>query len=281
MSDSANPPHAVPDESPPQGLVEAGLYATYDSAFQHSLVILAMGEPCWLVPAGEAHQLLIEPNAYAAAREQLARFDRESAGWPPSPVIDSAQAGAIDLITPLLWSVVLLAVFRLQLSHREWLTTGALDPAAIFDRGEVWRALTALFLHASAAHVISNALGGILAFAAWISTAGKARGWLLLLAASLAGNLAVAGANYGREYRSVGASTAIFAALGLLTGRAMRVVLQAAGPRRWRPLFIPLATGLVVLGLYGAGEARVDVPAHLTGFAAGLVVGFLCGRAKL
>jgi rhomboid protease GluP len=281
LSDSAHLQPTATVEGPPEGLVEAGIYATYDAAFQHSLVILAMDEPCWLVPAGEAHRLMIESKTYEAARDQLARFDRESAGWPPAPIIDSAQAGAFDVITPLLWSAMVLAVFQQQLRHGEWVSSGALDPQAIFDWGEVWRVLTALFLHASAAHVIANALGGILAFTAWLSTAGKARGWLLLLAASLAGNLAVAGANYGRDYRSVGASTAIFAALGLLTGRATRVVLQAVGQRRWRPLFIPLATGLVVLGLYGAGGARVDVPAHLTGFAAGLVLGFFYGRARV
>ena len=137
--------------------------------------------------------------------------------------------------------------------------------------------MTALFLHADAAHVISNALSGLLVFAAVVSTLGRARGWLLLLVASLLGNVAVAAVNYPSSYSSIGASTGIFAGVGLLTGRAIRVAWRSTHPHRWRAMFAPFAAGATVLALYGAGGQRVDVGAHFTGFLAGLVLGFAAG----
>jgi rhomboid protease GluP len=125
--------------------------------------------------------------------------------------------------------------------------------------------------------VISNALGGLLVFPAVLSSSGRLRGWLLLLLASVAGNLAVAAANYPGPYSSLGASTAIFAGVGLLTGRAIRVGWRSAHPHRWRAMFAPFAAGLTVLALHGAGGQRVDVGAHLTGFVAGLALGFVAG----
>lgn len=80
--------------------------------------------------------------------------------------------------------------------------------------------------------------------------------------------------NYPAAYRSLGASTAIFAGLGLLTGRAIRIVVRADHPHRWRSVFVPLAAGLTMLGLYGAGGIHIDVLAHVTGFGAGLLIGF-------
>ena len=74
------------------------------------------------------------------------------------------------------------------------------------------------------------------------------------------------------SYRSIGASTAVFAALGLLAGHAaVRIARQTKA--RWRVIIRPLASALVVLGLFGAGGQNIDVIAHATGFGAGLLLG--------
>ena len=273
MSSLAPAAHAI-DDGPPADLVEAGVYPTGEEGFEHSLVVLAMGRACWLVPSPAGHRLLVEPEAFEHAREQLARFDHESIGWPPPPMVGS-PTHATDVIVPLLWAFGILAVFLMQGERPGWITAGALDPAAIFERGEWWRVGTALFLHADAGHVLSNVLGGILIFTAVLQTLGRLGGWLLLAAASLAGNLASAAINYPAPYQSLGASTAIFAGVGLLTGRALRVVARANHPHRWRAMFVALASGVVVLALYGAGGVYVDLGAHVTGFVAGLAFGFV------
>ncbi|MBI4623756.1 MAG: rhomboid family intramembrane serine protease [Verrucomicrobia bacterium] len=265
---------AAASERIPEDLVEAGVYPTFAAAFEHSVVVLAMGQACWLFRSENGHRLLVEPQALDAARKQLACFDRESIGWPPQPVGGNVARRETEIITPLLWSLVVLAVFRGQGERPGWTLSGVLDTQAVFDRGEWWRLGTALFLHADPGHVISNALNGILAFSAVLTTIGRRRGWLLLALAALTGNLAVAAMNYPGPYRSLGASTAIFGGIGLLTGRAIRLVARADHPHRWRAMFVPLAAGLTVLGLYGAGGMQIDVGAHLTGFIAGLVLGF-------
>ena len=272
MSSLGPATHAI-DEETPADLVEAGVYPTGAEGFEHSLVVLAMGRACWLVPSPAGHRLLVEADAFAPVREQLARFDQESIGWPPPPMAEPTTH-ATDVITPLLWALAVLAIFQLQGERPDWTAAGALDPAAIFERGEWWRVGTALFLHADAGHVISNVLGGILVFTAVLKTLGRTVGWLLLAAASAAGNLAVAAINYPAPYQSLGASTAIFAGVGLLTGRALRVVARAENPHRWRAMFAALASGLVVLALYGAGGVQVDLGAHVAGFVAGLALGF-------
>jgi membrane associated rhomboid family serine protease len=281
---SSDPSIPAIDPLSPADLVEAGAYRTEAEAFQHSLVVLAMEEPCWLVPFGEAddggYRLLVEPAALDAVREQLACFDRESIAWPPRPAPDPLPARKAEFVTPLLWALLVGGVFWAQGRWPGWSEAGAVDARAIFDRGEAWRLVTALFLHADADHLVSNELGGILVFSAVISTFGRARGWLGIGLAAVLGNFAVAAAHYPGEYRSLGASTAIFAGLGLLTGRAIRVVMGAAHPRPVRAVFVPLAAGLTVLGLYGAGGVRIDVLAHIAGFVAGLLLGFSIQPAR-
>jgi rhomboid protease GluP len=268
------------DELPPDGLVEAGIYPSASQAAEHGLVVLAAGHPYWLVPGPAGHRLLVERGAAEDVRHHLAAYARERVRWPPPPIADHWNAGRAEILTPLLWSATVLAIFHASGRTPRWMEVGALDSTAVFVDGEWWRIGTALFLHGDAAHVISNALSGLLVFAAVLSTFGRARGWLLLAIAAVMGNFAVAAANYPAAYRSVGASTAIFAGIGLLTGRAIRVVTLSRHPHRWRSLFVPLAAGLTVLGLYGAGGLRVDVGAHLTGFIAGLIAGFVAGLPR-
>lgn len=260
-------------ERRPEDLAEAGRYRTAREGFDHGLVVLALGESYWLLPKEDGYSLAVEPSVGPWIRDQLARHDRENADWPPR-LPEDQSAGAVDLLTPLCWALVLVGVFRLQQLHPAWTDAGLLDRAALLEHGEWWRPLTALFLHADASHLASNLLSGVLVFAAVTTTFGRLRGWLLVLVSGVLGNIAVALAHQGEPYRSLGASTAIFAAVGLLTGRAVRVAARGRHPHRWRSFFVPLATGLTVLGLHGAGGVQVDVMAHVAGFLAGGAAGF-------
>lgn len=261
-------------------LVEVGSYVSMDAGFERGIVALAIDAPFWLMPTDGGFRLLVRPENAARVREQIAWFDEESAGWPPRPIAAPVAARPVDLLTPLLWLVVVVVSFWIQGRLPGWTAFGAMDVRAVFERGELWRAFTALFLHADLGHLVSNTLSGVFVFSAVVTTLGRLRGWLLLAVAAVLGNFAAAAAHAGSEYRSVGASTAVFAALGLLTGRAVRAVIGVRHPHRWRTIFVPLAAGVAVLGLYGAGEQRVDVVAHVTGFAAGLGLGFVAGKVK-
>ncbi|MBI5381451.1 MAG: rhomboid family intramembrane serine protease [Opitutae bacterium] len=157
---------------------------------------------------------------------------------------------------------------------------GALEPRAIFDRGEVWRPITALLLHGDAGHLTANLISGLFVFSTVLSTIGRSRGALLAVLAAGVGNLAIAALHYPGPYQSLGASTAVFAGLGLLTGRAVRRMAQAPAARRWPAVFVPLAAGATLLGLFGAGALPTDVGAHLTGFAAGLGLGYVAALRR-
>jgi len=265
-------PSDVPDPAE-DGLVEVGTYASEAEAAEHGLVVLAAGRAYWLAEIQWGHvRLLVERDAVAELRWQLAAYDRERVGWPPAPIVDPWTPRRTEFLTPLLWAVIVLGLFRLGEDFPDWVSRGVLDSQAVFANGEVWRAATALFLHADAAHVISNALNGLLIFPPVLSTLGRMKGWLLLLIASVTANLAVAAIHFPGAYRSLGSSTAIFAGVGLLVGRGISVAWRSHHPQRWRAIFASLAVGVAVLGLYGAGGQRVDVGAHLAGFLAGLVL---------
>ena len=265
------------DDETPVDLVEAGVYATSAQGFEHGLVVLAIGYPFWLESTEDQHRLLVESRVAEVVAQQLARFDGESVNWPPREFSDPTPPRKFEILTPLMWCVTILASFWSQGEWPRWTAIGVLDAQAVFERGEWWRVVTALFLHADVGHLVSNLVSGIFVFSAVLTTLNLRRGWSLLILSSVLGNLTAAAMTYPSAYRSLGASTAIFAAVGLLTGRALRSVLRGDRPYRWRALFVPLAAGLSVLALYGAGGQQVDVLAHLTGFAAGLALGFVAG----
>ncbi len=277
--DSCETPTTSLLEQETAGFSEAGLYRTATSGADHGLVVLAMGLPYWLVEGGEGYRLLVPTEEMDAVREQLEKYERESVGWPPAPLREATMGGGAGneapWFLPVVWACVVMGVFVAQGRWPELTLAGAMDAVAVYAGGEVWRAVTALFLHADLGHVTSNALSGVFVFWAVASTIGRGRGWLLLALAAVAGNLAAAALHYPGAYRSVGASTAIFAGLGLLTGRAVSLGWRFGPKWRWREMARSLAVGVVVLGLYGAGDQRVDVLAHATGLAAGVVAGLV------
>jgi membrane associated rhomboid family serine protease len=264
------------DARPPEDLAEAGVYATSEQGHAHGLVVLAMGLSYCLAATAEGFRLLVEPAHVEAMREQLAKYDRESVGWPPRAAVPKPVLAHLALGTPVIWALVVATVFWAQTAWPDWLENrGALEPQALFVAGEWWRPLTALFLHGDLFHLWSNLFPGALVFAVVCATFGRWRGWLLLGLASTAGNTAVAALSFPGPYRSLGASTAVFAGLGLLTGRAVRQAWRSVLAGRWRAVFVPLGAGLTLLALHGAGGVRTDVGAHVAGFVAGLLAGAL------
>jgi rhomboid protease GluP len=142
--------------------------------------------------------------------------------------------------------------------------------AAKIVAGEPWRAVTALMLHADIVHLLGNVLAmGVLATAV-CRLLGPGLGLALIVASGAGGNFLNA-ALRGAPHVSVGASTAVFGALGLLAGMA---VLRARAPRRHA--WVPIAAGLALLALLGTGE-RADLVAHFFGFQVGIGLGLGCG----
>jgi rhomboid protease GluP len=176
----------------------------------------------------------------------------------------------------LLWLAyaVLLASFQLTTGPRDeaviWFARGSSDAEA-FLRGEWWRPVTALTLHADYAHAVGNLVAGAVLLWALARRIGPAAAAWIALGSGVLGN-ALTAAVVRRGYVSVGASTAVFGTLGALA------MLQAVARRR--AVLLALGAGAALLGLLGTGQ-NADLFAHLFGFIAGAALGFAAGRLAL
>jgi membrane associated rhomboid family serine protease len=172
---------------------------------------------------------------------------------------------------------VLALMAVLQQRHAfgiDWFAVGKTHAGGI-RQGEWWRTVTALTLHADLEHVLSNlVIGGLVGLFAGQSL-GSGLAWCSILIAGALGNFLNAWV-HAAEHTSVGASTAVFAALGLLAAHAwwQRRTLRTARLERWGPI----VGGVVLLSFLGTGGGRTDVAAHVFGFLCATPFGVLCGK---
>src|SRR5262249_1129248 len=167
-----------------------------------------------------------------------------------------------------------------------WFLRGTAVTSLVLS-SEPWRAGTALTLHADTSHLIGNAVSGTVFASAGHRRLGPGGGSLAILASGIAGN--VANAFYHRalgdaDHGSIGASTAIFGAIGLLAATQLFLNRRKdSGERGWLSWAGPIIGGLALLGALGA-SAQADLGAHLFGLTAGLLIGGVAGlllRGKL
>ncbi len=251
---------------------------TRAACFEHGLVLEAQGVAYDLVEIDGSWALLVPPASAGLARDELTRYAAERGTAREAPAAMTPFGGAA--IGAAGYAIVLLLTAYcagIQWLGVDWLDSGALD-ARPGGASEWWRSITALTLHLDQAHLLSNLLFGV----GFGILAGRVFGpgfaWASILAAGAA-------ANYldmlisPQAHRAVGASTAVFAALGLLAGFSwrQRLTLREQFRYRWAPLF----AGVCLLAFLGAGAEHVDVLGHALGFTAGIALGWVYARARL
>lgn len=156
-----------------------------------------------------------------------------------------------------------------------WFERGSADAHRIL-LGELWRTVTALTLHADPVHAASNAIAIAVFLGAVSGMLGPGLASALVLLAGAGGNLANA-VLHGSAYVSVGASTSVFGAVGILGSLGM--VRRRRTRARTRRAWVPIAAALALLAMLGTGEGHVDVSAHFFGFLVGGVLGVLIASA--
>ena len=137
--------------------------------------------------------------------------------------------------------------------------------------GEYYRIVTALMLHAGVEHLAGN-IAGLLTFGIPVCTmAGSGAGLLLLIVSGAAGNL-VNAYMYRTAHLSIGASTSVMGAAGILVAFQTIKKFRISGitPR----IIIPIGAGAALLGMLSGGK-NTDISAHFFGFIAGLVLGLI------
>jgi membrane associated rhomboid family serine protease len=248
------------------------------ACFEYSLVLEAKGVPYERVESDGEWLLLVAPTLKQAAADELTRYAAERPVRREAPAPFVPFAGSAAGAAGYAFVLILVAYCAgIQLFGVDWLGAGALESKA-GATGEWWRALTALTLHLDQEHLLGNLLFGIGIGVLAGRMFGPGCAWLAILLSGAAANMVdVLVSPVG--HRAVGASTAVFAALGLLAGFGWgeRRNLRDRRLYRWAPLF----AGVCLLALLGAGSEHVDVLGHLLGFMSGTVVGWIFAHAGL
>jgi membrane associated rhomboid family serine protease len=173
-----------------------------------------------------------------------------------------------------LWVSIVLLVCHVAVAvthSREVLVHSYGSSASHILRGQLYRSVTALMLHADAMHILANTVGMAVFGTAVCMVMGWGAGVMGILITGAIGNLLNA-LLYGYGHISIGASTAIFGSIGILSG--YQFFNKIRQPDQKLKAFLPISGGFALLAILGSG-AHSDVMAHLFGFLAGLVLGSL------
>ena len=216
--------------------------------------------------------LLVPAEFSGAAVQELQLYEDENPPVVPKPPRKVPLHDPVPGIYGYLIIICVVAWFDTTGAFGEfWRDAGRVD-GELMRAGEWWRVFTALTLHADLAHLVGNIVFGALfgLFAGRLLGSGVA--WLVILLAAGAGNL-LNTYLLGFDHRAIGASTAVFAALGLVAGFVWRGKLMSQ--ERWVYRLGPIVGGVALLMFTGAGsgDGKTDVGAHLMGFVCGFAAG--------
>jgi len=248
------------------------LLLTKQQAQTWSLVLSSRSIPCRIEPFGSEWHLLVPEAHLESACRELQLYEEANRNWPP--VIPDTRQMAENILPTVSVLLLLAILHNLTLIGFSLPDYGLLDlhnigaaHAADVRSGFWWQCVTALTLHANLTHLLSNLIIGGAIIILLCRELGSGLAWSLLLASGTVGNFLNAWIQFP-THRSVGASTAVFGAVGILT--AVSMLRGQHIRRRW---FVPFAAGVALLAILGTEGKNTDLGAHLFGFCAGLLFG--------
>lgn len=233
----------------------------------YSLVLASQDIPHEVDHDGHRYLILVAPEFLSQSRRVLHDYVRENRGFH----VEATPLPLDLLLSPLLylaWPTALHFGVRLSEWPSWWHDRGAANAHRIVE-GEWWRTLTATTLHVDHAHFLSNLFSGYFIMNLLAHRLGIGTIMALGLPLSMLANLLVAFTS-GKGHVSIGFSTTVFAALGMLAGVETLHRPRSEG-LRFRHMH-PLLAAFAIALLIGIGE-NVDVKAHFFGFGLGAVGG--------
>jgi rhomboid protease GluP len=255
---------------------------------ERAFVLAAIGIPATIYYDGLQYVLEVEATEAARAVMHLGKYELERRPPPPPPPPPPSY--------PYAWVgcviyVATLVGIGLMVSNGLWrldaFDLGALDAGRV-QHGQWWRAWTALTLHLDGAHLVANLAAGVWFCYLAAAQIGSGSAWFLIVTGAACANL-LEGLLGPPTHLSVGASTAVFTALGLLAAHSWQ--LRSSYTQRWAVRWAPLVGGVVLLGWFGSGGGgeetataavtQIDIVAHAAGFGVGCILGALAARPAL
>lgn len=232
------------------------------------LVLAAMGVD---YKRGEYGELLVPVSQAVRAVEEIRLYQEEEERFPRRETLSSLKQenvyANLFILSLLLvfFTVVYEGLGNEHWAELPWLEQGRADAGRIMD-GELWRTVTALTLHSDPAHVLGNVIIGAPFILTVCTTIGMGLGWLSIISAGALGNYINAWV-MAPTHLSIGFSTSVFAAVGIMSINAVRHSRLSATNA--------VVLGLALLALLGVGGENTDLGAHLFGLLAGFGIGWL------
>jgi rhomboid protease GluP len=245
------------------------------SCADRALVLASLQIPHQLIDDGGSCAIIVPAQFSAKAASQLQLYDEENPPVQPKPVRKIVYQDAVPgLIGYVLVVCMVAGMAGYSFFQTNWFVAGRVD-GELIRNGEVWRLFTALTLHSGLKHLLSNIVFGVFfgLFAGRLLGSGVA--WLSIVLAAASGN-ALNTLFLDASHRSIGASTAVFAALGLVAGYVWFGKLMSQ--ERWSNRYGPIVGGLALLMYTGTGGENTDIGAHLLGFVSGFAAGLVLIR---
>jgi rhomboid protease GluP len=244
---------------------------TQDQVDTYGLVLDAYGLSYSTIKTGTGWRILVDETIHDRAMGLIEQYLEEN---QKSSVLDAQETETYQRTYSGIWASLILMACSVAVNM-----SGNVDKivreygssAYYILNGEIYRTVTALMLHSSYPHLAGNMVGIAIFGTAVCNITGAGVGWLMILLTGILGNLANAVLfRYG--HISIGASTSVFGAIGILSAYQLSRKIKIAGQRM--KAWLPLAGGLALLGLLGSSK-HSDLTAHLFGFIAGIFLGLI------
>ena len=233
-----------------------------------SLVLYAMGIPHKVISLQSGWIIRVKDRYRKEAEHQIELFEKENS---PSSPEENIEKDTLIKYLPLLFSFLLIGFhifINTRANYRQFLESGCMS-GDIIRKYQLWRGVTALTIHIDLTHLFSNIIFGSLIIASVQRQIGKGFGWLMILFASFAGNF-LNGLLHSVLFKSIGASAAVFIALGILTSIQFIKKIREKTRQSWMPLLAAAA----LLGLLSQGK-YIDLMGHFLGLFTGLIFGII------
>ncbi|MBU0996297.1 MAG: rhomboid family intramembrane serine protease [Proteobacteria bacterium] len=235
------------------------------------LIFSAAGIPHKVFHSQDGFTILIHEMDYEKATHNLIRYFEENPLQPDEKILNPVEypkspTGIFTALFIFLSHVIPVLV----LDRTAYVDIYAASSQRIVT-GELYRAVTALFLHDGPVHLLSNMAGMAIFGSIACSVSGWGAGIFMILMTGVLGNLLTALFYADIWHRSIGASTAVFGAVGIFTGWEFRSRLKIS-MNRFR-VFLPLGSAIALLGFFSSGK-NTDIMSHLLGCISGVVAGF-------